>query len=167
MLIETHQQKLATKIAKCLYLGPNREGEGDRFYNLTTCKIIVSCNATFFENVGITHTNIRGTPLNNIGIFITPAETRLIKNRVTGAEDSPVTVLNSTGAITPHQQRYLVRERQTVKHFDPSHFGSFMLDCIVVVLEPKSHNDAMKSPDADKWKSTELNKIKNLKDNKT
>ena len=41
-----------------------------------------------------------------------------------------------------------------------------MVDCFVVVLKPKNHNDAMKLPDADKWKSAELNKIKNLKDNK-
>ena len=42
VLIQTQLPKLTSKINKCFYIGLNQEGEGDRFYNLSTHKIIVS-----------------------------------------------------------------------------------------------------------------------------
>ena len=42
VLIQTQLPKLASKINKCLYIGPNHEGESNRFYNLSIRKIIVS-----------------------------------------------------------------------------------------------------------------------------
>ena len=51
VLIQTQLLKLASKINKCFYIGLNHEGKDDRFYNLSTRKIIVSRNAMFFENV--------------------------------------------------------------------------------------------------------------------
>ena len=71
VLIQTQLLKLASKINKCLYIGLNQEGEGDRFYNLSTRKIIVSWNATFFENVAHPINNfITGT---NAGLLPAPS----------------------------------------------------------------------------------------------
>ena len=61
--IEGHKAKLDPRTKTCIYLGPNYQGEGCRFYDPNTKRIIVSHSTTFFEEPeGLYPSIFSGTP---------------------------------------------------------------------------------------------------------
>ena len=49
LLEQQHTEKFRPKTKTCLYLGPNMEGMGHKYWDPATCHVIVSRNAQFFE----------------------------------------------------------------------------------------------------------------------
>ena len=167
MLIQTQLLKLTSKINKCIYIGLNQEGEDDRFYNLSTRKIIVSRNATFFENVAHPTINfITGVRVN----------TRLLPAPTAAPETSTAIVPTvcrsapsvSAGASTPPtDNRYPLRQHKVTDCFDLIFYNKIMAKAFAVAAEPQNHNQAISSPDAAFWLAAEKEEINNLLSNKT
>ena len=166
VLIQTHLPKLASKINKCLYIGPNQEGEGDRFYNLSTRKIIISRNATFFENVAHPTTNFTGVRVNAGLLPATPADTSTAV--VPAGASSAHSASAPVGASAPIvDNRYPLRQRKGTDCFNPSFYNKIMAKAFATATEPQNHNQAINSPDAAFWLAAEKEEINNLLSNKT
>lgn len=172
VLCEAKIPKLAPKIYKCLYLGPNPEGEGNTFYNLLTRHVIVSRNATFYEKVVFPTTNpinFQFPQIQNQQLRLpapnpkpTPPPQEKSSENSDSENDSES---NSNDTI----RRYPLRNRKGVDRFSYFTVEDFIVECeaLTVALEPKSHEEAMQSPESNKWKEAEIAEINNLKNNNT
>ena len=150
-------EKLVPKSEKCLFVGYPKETKGYYFYNASENKVFVSRNGVFLEREFIS----KGTSGSTVQLEeIQDPQTNIVPS-MEPQLDQQVTV---EPAQVPQGLRRSDRTRQILMRY-----GFLITDdndvLIVDQSEPTSYQEAINSPDFEKWQEAMKSEMQSMYDN--
>jgi hypothetical protein len=144
--------KLKPKAKKCVFIGYPKETIGYTFNHISEGKVFVTKNGSFLEKEFLSKgVSTRKVELDKV--IETP-----LREMASGAAPETVSVVTSPNEVGANYENHETPKEDTTKprksirtHASPYWYGDLVVNVVVENVDPATYDEAMMSPDSDKW----------------
>jgi hypothetical protein len=158
--------KLEPKAKKCLFIGCPKETIGYTFYHRSEGKVFVAKNGSFSEkeflSKGVNHRKVE------LDEVIEPP----LHELVSGAALETVLVVTSPNEVGANDEDHENPKedatkpcRSTRTRAAPQRYSDLVINCIVKNDDPATYDEAMMSPDSNKWHEAMKSEMESMYEN--